>query len=180
MMDQLSFRRAIAQFASGVTVVTARTEGRNFGMTLSAMTSLSVDPPTLLICVNRKVPTEQAISTSGSFVVNVLADYQEHIAKRFAKPAADKFDRVDLEYTRLGIPVLRGTLGHFECHVLECMSGGTHSIFVGFVEAASVHHRRPLVYHDAGFGAFSGREPSVIVPPDREPTPAHVGAYFSS
>ena len=179
-MNESDFRQAISQFASGVTVVTARAGGRSFGMTLSAMTSLSVEPPALLICVNRKVPTEQAITASCVFAVNVLADYQERLARKFAKPADDKFDGVDVEYTRHGVPLLRGALGHFECTVRERMSGGSHSIFIGHVDAARVYDRRPLVYHGAGFGGFNGRVRSAIPVPDHVPPPAGVGAFFSS
>jgi flavin reductase (DIM6/NTAB) family NADH-FMN oxidoreductase RutF len=181
VIDEPNFRKAIAQFASGVTVVTTRTASRSYGMTLSAMTSLSVEPPTLLICVNRKVPTEKAITDSGFFVVNVLADYQERLARQFAKPAADKFDRAELEYSRRGIPILRGALAHFECSVRERMPGGSHSIFIGTVESAQVHdHRRPLVYHAAGFGEFNCRAPSPVPVTDRELEPANIGAFFSS
>ncbi|PKV95330.1 MULTISPECIES: flavin reductase family protein [Amycolatopsis] len=191
-MDEPDFRRAISRFATGVTVVTARTGDRTYGMTLSAMTSLSLEPPSLLVCINRRVPTEQAVASSGKFVVNVLADYQERIARRFARPAADKFDGVDIEFSRTGIPVLKGTVASFECTVRERLAGGTHSIFVGHVDSARFNDRLPLVYHAAGFGDFNSRTGRTVaegqVGSDQfasfgtTPTEglAGVGAFFSS
>lgn len=173
MVDQDVFRKAMGRFATGVTVVTTRHEERNYGLTLSAMTSLCLEPPMLLICVNKAVPTEQAISASDRFVVNVLADYQERVARRFAKPAEDKFYGVDTFTGACNVPILAGTLAYFECKVRDRMTGGTHTIFMGEVEHAQVFERRPLLYYSAGFGCL---EPSAR---QREELPSQMISEFA-
>jgi flavin reductase (DIM6/NTAB) family NADH-FMN oxidoreductase RutF len=157
MIDKETFRAGMARFATGVTVVTTRYDGRDYGMTLSALTSLCQEPPMLLICVNRAVPTQHAISASGRFVVNVLAEYQQRLARRFAKPAENKFDGVETLPEVSDLPVIAGTLAYFECAVGDRMTGGTHSIFVGEVRKVQIFDRRPLVFYSSGFGCL---EPS--------------------
>lgn len=154
VVDKDVFRRAMGRFATGVTVVTTQHEGRSHGMTLSAMTSLSLEPPMLLICVNKAAPTERAISASGRFVVNILADHQERVARRFAKPAKDKFEGIDTFTDALGAPIIAGSLAYFECTVGARSTGGTHTIFTGDVCRAQIYERRPLLYYGAEFGSL--------------------------
>lgn len=169
MIDQTRFRHIVGRFASGVTVITARYQSRDYGMTLSAMTSLCLDPPMLLICVNQHTPTHDAIRRSGTFVSNVLAAHQERLARQFARPAQDKFAAVATTRSAMGPPIIAGTLAHFTCRVADRMVGGTHSIFLGEVyDAAATDEREPLVYYRAGFGGFDS--------PDRPR--AHRPAYL--
>jgi hypothetical protein len=95
-VDELAFREAIAHFATGVTVVTTTYEGRPAGMTASAVCSLSLDPILLLVCIDNRLPTHEAIEASRRFAVNVLGEGDEALARRFARPAEDKFAGVAL------------------------------------------------------------------------------------
>ena len=151
--DSLVFRRTIGHFATGVTVITTRSGDRAFGMTASAVASLSLDPPMLVVCVNRKAPTHEAIACSDQFVVNVLALSQEPLARHFATPSDDKFAGVELTDGRHGMPVLAGCLANFECAVESVATGGTHTIFVARVLSALAEEGRdPLLYYRGEFG----------------------------
>lgn len=151
-LDEAQYRQAIAHFATGVTVITTVADGRPAGMTASAVCSLSLRPVLLLVCVNNRLPTHEALERSRRFVVNVLAEDQEHLARRFATPSADKFEGVPL---RGGseLPVLADAMAYFACEVRERFPGGDHSIFIGEVtDCAFDHRRKPLLYFRSGFG----------------------------
>ena len=152
--DELAFREAIAHFATGVTVITTIHDGRPAGMTASAVASLSLDPILLLICINNRLPTHEAIEASRRFVVNVLGEGQEDLALRFARPADDKFAGVPLVTDR-ELPVLEQAIAHFVCDVHERFPGGDHSIFTGLVrDCAATPGKRPLLYFRSKFGAL--------------------------
>jgi flavin reductase (DIM6/NTAB) family NADH-FMN oxidoreductase RutF/DNA-binding FadR family transcriptional regulator len=152
---QRLFREVIGHFASGVTVITACREGTDYGMTASAVSSLSLEPPMLLVCVNKATVTERAISSSGAFGVNILHEDQGHVAERFAgRHSPDKFDDVEVSYGQLGIPMLEDALARIECRVSEKVSGGTHTVFLGRVERAEARRGAPLTYFRGSFGRF--------------------------
>jgi flavin reductase (DIM6/NTAB) family NADH-FMN oxidoreductase RutF len=157
-VDEGAFREAISHFASGVTVITTLHDGRRVGMTASAVSSLSLDPILLLVCINTKLATHTAIEGSRRFVVNVLGEGQEELALHFARRADDKFDgvatRADQE-----LPVLEDAIAHFVCDVQERFPGGDHSIFIGLVrECAAQRGKRPLLYFRSGFGHLRDKE----------------------
>ena len=157
-VDQTAFREAISHFASGVTVITTVHEGRRAGMTASAVSSLSLDPILLLVCINTKLATHSAIEQSRRFVVNVLGEGQEELALRFARAGEDKFAGVALREDHY-LPVLADAIAHFVCDVHERHPGGDHSIFIGRVTACAAEPgRRPLVYFRSGFGALRDKE----------------------
>ena len=128
--DRDVFRHVIGHFASGVTVITTRHDGQDFGMTASAVSSLSMDPPMLLVCINRRNPTQQAVSASRVFAVNILDESQAELAERFGRPGPDKFAGMERIYGRFGAPVLEHALAYMECRVVEDVTGGTHSVFL--------------------------------------------------
>src|SRR5512141_1144415 len=99
------FREVISHFASGVTVVTAVHDGRAFGTTASAVTSLSLEPPMLLICMNRQSETGRAVAAAGHFAVNILGADQIELAKTFARKGGDKFAGVPVSAGRWGEPL---------------------------------------------------------------------------
>lgn len=152
MIDQARFRQTIGCFATGVTVVTTRHSDQNYGMTLSAMTSLCLDPPMLLICVNKSMPTHDAIQQSGCFAVNILADHQARLARQFARPAPDKFANIETVASNLGAPLIVGALAHFACRVTNSVNGGTHTVFIASVEYTdTADQAEPLLYYRAKF-----------------------------
>jgi flavin reductase (DIM6/NTAB) family NADH-FMN oxidoreductase RutF len=158
--DSGVFRRTIGHFATGVTVITTRTGDQAFGMTASAVSSLSLDPPMLVACVNRNAPTHDAITCSAQFVVNVLALSQEPLARHFATPSDDKFAGVQLTEGRHGMPVLAGCVANFECAVESVTVGGTHTIFVARVlSALAEQDRDPLLYYCGEFGRLLRAQP---------------------
>ncbi len=158
MVDQLAFREAIAHFATGVTVITTVADGKPAGMTASAVASLSIDPVLLLVCINNRLPTHEAIERSRRFVVNVLGEGQGELALRFARPAADKFEGVALDSDH-ELPVLADAIAHFVCDVHERFPGGDHSIFTGLVRACgATPGKRPLLYFRSQFGALHDRD----------------------
>ena len=158
-VDELAFREAIAHFATGVTVITTlRDDGTPAGMTASAVTSVSLDPVLLLVCINNRLPTHGAIEASRRFVVNVLGEGQEELALRFARSGIDKFESVPL-VPGTELPILADAIAHFTCDVHERFPGGDHSIFIGLVRScAAMPGKRPLVYFKSGFGALRDPE----------------------
>src|SRR6266567_3914290 len=140
------FREVIGHCMGGVTVITARAEGRDYGMTASAVTSLSLDPPMILACLNNRSPTQEAITRSGAFGVNVLAEGQHDLAKQFARAGEDKFAGVAIRRGAAGVPLLSDALAVLECRVGTDVTGGTHRVFFAHVAQATARHGAPLAY----------------------------------
>ena len=150
--DEELYRRVIGHFASGVAVITTRTGERRFGMTASAVTSLSLEPPMLLVSINRRAPTCAAVNETGLFGVNVLTEDQGEVAERFARPSEDKFAGLAVEESDAGLPMLSDTLARLECRVVEEVAGGTHSVFLAEVLRAEAGSGLPLTYYRGRFG----------------------------
>jgi flavin reductase (DIM6/NTAB) family NADH-FMN oxidoreductase RutF/DNA-binding FadR family transcriptional regulator len=146
------FRDVIGRFASGVTVITTVWYGRPFGATASAVSSLSLEPPMLLVCLSRQSGTAAAIAATGSFTVNILDETQDHLARHFASKSAEKFDDVATVRGLRGEPLLEGALAYVECRVTEQVSGGTHTVFLGEVDRATGRPGDPLTYFRGQFG----------------------------
>ncbi len=145
--DPQELRRVMGLFATGVTVITTRdAQGRPFGLTANAVTSVSLVPPILLICVDRRSETFPHFFDSKIFVLNILADDQEEVSRRFASSGGDKFAGIPCRIGRLGSPILEGTLGHIECRIIETHEAGDHVIHLGEVEHAETRDGRPLLF----------------------------------
>jgi flavin reductase (DIM6/NTAB) family NADH-FMN oxidoreductase RutF/DNA-binding GntR family transcriptional regulator len=151
-LDRELFREVIGHFTSGVTVITATSEGRDYGMTASAVTSLSLEPPMMLACLNNQSPTQQAITRSRAFAVSVLAEGQHELAKRFAHSSDDKFAGVPLTRGAGGLPLIRDALAVLECEVRNDVVGGTHRVFLARVLRAVARPGSPLAYFRGSFG----------------------------
>lgn len=148
------FRNVISHFASGVSIITVRENEIDYGITASAVSSVSLEPPMLLICANKNTGTCHAISSVGSFTVNILTENQGELAKQFARANSDKFKEVEMSHGELGNPVLKNTLAQLECRVVEEVTGGTHSVFLAEVQKAHALEGDPLVYFKGKFGQF--------------------------
>ena len=153
-VDADLFRHVVGHLASGVTVVTTRFAERDHGMTASSVTSLSMDPPMMLACVNNGVPTATAIERSGRYTINVLAQAHGDLAYQFASPRPDKFEGVAIQRGIAEVPMLAESIASLECEVTEQVVGGTHSIFLGHVLSATAREGSPLTYFRGGFGRF--------------------------
>jgi flavin reductase (DIM6/NTAB) family NADH-FMN oxidoreductase RutF len=153
-LTQTEFRSALRSFAAGVTVVTTRDhEGRPSGLTASAFTSVSLDPPLVLVCVDHAATAHPDFRARGWFAVNVLRREQETLSRRFAVSGGDKFREVPYHEGKSGLPLLDGALATLECRIVEAHEAGDHTIFIGEVEVASIAGGRPLVYFH---GAYHG------------------------
>lgn len=147
-IDAAAFRHALARFPSGVTVVTVRgDDDRDYGMTVSAFASLSLDPPLVLVCVGDDATIAGAVAAAGQFAVSVLSEDQEAVARQFAEPDADRFAGAKFSRGGDGIALIDGAAAHLECTIVARHRGGDHTIVVGEVNAArAVEDGRPLVY----------------------------------
>ena len=152
VVDQQVFRDVVGRFTSGVTVVTTTVEGRRFGTTASAMSSLSMDPPMLLICLNRSSDTQAAVVKAGTFAVNILSDRQKALAGQFASKGGDKFTGVATRTGSTGCPLINGSLATLECRTVETVAGGTHTVFLAQVVGAEARELEPLTYFRGRFG----------------------------
>jgi len=145
------FRDAIGRFASGVTVITTLHDGQRLGTTASAVSSLSLEPPMLLVCMNRTSSTGQGIAAARHFAVNILDEDHADLALHFAGKG-DKFAAVATSEGGHGDPLLEGALATLECTVSEVVSAGTHWVFLAEVEQAEGRQGAPLAYFRGQFG----------------------------
>jgi flavin reductase (DIM6/NTAB) family NADH-FMN oxidoreductase RutF/DNA-binding GntR family transcriptional regulator len=154
LIDRAEFQDVIGRFASGVTVVTTHVGERDYGTTASAVSSLSLEPPMLLICLNETSETQMAIRDAGRFAVNILSDHQSDVASRFATKSPSKFRPEDVVRARSGLPLIAGALAQIECRVTNAVTGGTHTVFLAEVEHAAAIDAHPLTYYRGRFGRF--------------------------
>ncbi|UOQ56878.1 flavin reductase [Leucobacter allii] len=146
------FRDVMGRFASGVTVITTHENGTDFGAAVSAVSSLSDEPPMLLVCLNVSSTTGQAVKRTGVFAVNVLAEDSAPLAYQFASRGDDKFSSVAFERGEGDVPLISGSIAHFECEVQEAVRGGTHFVFLARVRRVSSTPGNPLAYFRGSFG----------------------------
>jgi flavin reductase (DIM6/NTAB) family NADH-FMN oxidoreductase RutF len=150
--DRRDFRRALGQFATGVTVVTTKArDGRRLGMTVNSFSSVSLDPPLVLWSLSKTAPSFQDFTTASHFAVNVLAADQHHLSRQFSTPLPDKFAGVVCHEGAGGTPILDGTTAHFFCRVVKQYDGGDHVIILAEVEAYKYVEGEPLVFHSGRY-----------------------------
>ena len=149
-IDSQDFRATLAQWASGVTVVTTVYNGQPVGITASSFSSVSLEPPRILICVAKRLYTHRAIESSQVFAVNILSSAQQQWGMRFAGQVpemADRFEGIKHFTAETGSPLLPDVLGWLDCWVSAAHDGGDHTIFVGDVLAAgAAESGEPIVY----------------------------------
>lgn len=158
-VDSLTFRRTLGSFASGVTVITTHdpASGKPVGVTVSAFSSVSMDPPLVLFCLDKRSASLLSFNANGHFAANILAANQVELSNRFASKAEDKWDGVSHRPGLAEVPVLAGTAAHLECTVVKEVDGGDHMIIIGQVEAASYNQDlQPLVYCRGGYAELKG------------------------
>ena len=154
--DTDEFRRALGQFATGITIVTALADGEPVGLAANSFTSVSLDPPLVLFCVARTSSTWPRIQAAGRFAVNILGEHQEEISRRFATPGADRFGGTGWHVGFGGSPVLHDTLAYLDCEVAAEHDGGDHVIVVGRVlDLGITHDAGPLLYFRGRYGRMA-------------------------
>lgn len=150
------FTLAMGAAATGVTVVTTNGLAGRFGLTVSAISSVSAEPPLLLVCVNRRNPSVAAITQNGRFAVNILAENQEDAARTFSgRPRTGEaydFHRHGWQDGPTGLPLIEAAAAHFECEIESIHDAGTHRIFIGRVVSARRGAASPLIYSNKKFG----------------------------
>jgi flavin reductase len=153
---------AMGLAATGVSVVTTDGPSGRFGVTVSAVSSVSAEPPLVLICINRKSPAAAALEANGFFAVNLLAAEHRAYAETFAgRPREGKpFDFANHEWREgdTGLPLVKDATAVFECETHDCLDAGTHRIFIGRVLAAHRGKPEPLVYCNRAFGRIVNHE----------------------
>ena len=157
-LDPTDFREAMARFASGVTVVTTRDKGGSaVGFTASAFSSLSLDPPLLLVCLQKDADCYAAFMEADQFGVSVLSQGQSPIALRFATKGIDKWGGTPSEPgSATAIPVIAGAVARLECRIHSRADGGDHTILIGEVLTAEANGNEPLLHFNRSFGRFVG------------------------
>jgi flavin reductase (DIM6/NTAB) family NADH-FMN oxidoreductase RutF len=159
-IDQQLFRSVLRRWASGVTIVTTQIGDQRAGMTASAFSSVSLDPPLVLVCIEKKAHTLPWLQKSGVFAVNVLAHDQHELSTRFATTGneAERFDGLVCRSGPTGAPWLPDTLAVLDCRVAAAHDAGDHIIYVGAVETAEfAEEREPLLHYDAKYRALAPR-----------------------
>ncbi len=155
MSSQLApdlFRRACALWATGIAVITlSDPSGTAHGMTANSFTSVSLNPPLILFCIDHRAALLPHIAVARPVTVNVLEEDQADLSSRFARKGEDRFENLDWALGSLGSPVLAGTLATFECTVTESISGGDHQIVIARVISVRSRPGRPLLYFESGY-----------------------------
>jgi flavin reductase (DIM6/NTAB) family NADH-FMN oxidoreductase RutF len=150
--DATHFRKALSQFATGVTVITTRLDdGTLLGLTASSFNSVSLSPPLVLWSLSEQASSMPVFSGNSHYVINILGAEQAALAEQFSRKSVDRFDGVEYTLSRTGQPVLKGVSAWFECHNRSRYPEGDHVIFVGEVEHCEVSPQAALVFHDGRF-----------------------------
>lgn len=153
-IDAKKFRSAMGAFATGVAIVTTRTDEGCHGMAVNSLTALSLDPCQLLFCVGHGSATGAVIKARGAFAVNLLAREQQHLAKQFCGNPNDRFAGVPMALSACGLPVLSGALAHLCCTIADVHRSGDHDIVIGNVHALTEASGDPLVFFRGAYGGY--------------------------
>jgi flavin reductase (DIM6/NTAB) family NADH-FMN oxidoreductase RutF len=151
--DSDLFRKVMGHFATGVTVVTTLDGGRPQGITVNALSSVSLDPPLVMVALDRRRFITPAVRRAGRFAVNVLAEEQQALSDCFANaavtPGREEFCGAAWNPGASGMPLLEGAIATLECEVVDTFSAGDHDLFIGLVGdvANPAHHPMPLLYY---------------------------------
>jgi flavin reductase (DIM6/NTAB) family NADH-FMN oxidoreductase RutF len=157
--DEQVFREALGCFATGVTVITTQGVTHPYGMTANAFSSVSLDPPLVLVCVESGREGSRSIQANGVFAVNVLGTHQEELSRFFASVERPRgstgFAGIGYGVDRTGSPVLDDIVAHFDCHLVAAYEAGDHIIFIGQVLSLGMDpEREPLLFHRGKYSSL--------------------------
>src|SRR5487761_314798 len=151
-IEKNELRRVMGHFATGVTVITSlRASGEMHGLTANAFSSVSLVPPLLLICVDKKAESYPCFEESKVFTVNILSAEQEALSRKFAVSGGNKFEGVSYRVGANGVPILDGAVAYLECRLSGSMDAGDHTIYLGEIEQAETHEAKPLLFFRGGY-----------------------------
>ncbi len=157
-VDPVRFRHVMGHFATGVTVITTRHDGRLHGMTANSVTSVSLEPLLILVCLTRGARTALAIQNAERFAVNILGEHQEDVSRRFARPGQDHFEGLEIAEGPGGLPLIPGCLAYLTCTVHDVVAAGDHDVVLGSVEHCEVRADggNPLLFFQGGYQRLPG------------------------
>jgi flavin reductase (DIM6/NTAB) family NADH-FMN oxidoreductase RutF len=155
--DSKKQRKIMGQFATGVTVVTTGGNGGLHGLTANAVASLSLNPPLVLVAVEKSAHSFEFLKKNRCFAINILRLDQEHISRRFAKPGPKDFSGLNTTTASTAAPILPGCVAYVDCRVVDILPGGDHEIFVGEIVSGEYHGGEPLLYHAGGYHRLAHR-----------------------
>ena len=145
----------MGKFATGITVVSMRvSDEETWGMTANAFTSLSLDPPLVLVAV-KKGQTHENLQKAGHFAINILSSDQQDLSDRFAFSGPKDFSGLETTTDVTGAPILSNTLGYVDCDIHEIVSGGDHDIFIGKILSGQLGDGDPLLYYSGGYAKIA-------------------------
>ncbi|MCK5829693.1 MAG: flavin reductase family protein [Methylococcales bacterium] len=153
-VNEDDFKNALKLWASGVTVITSKTEKQGLkGMTATSFASVSVDPPQILVCINKSADTGDSVLEGKTFAVNILKSDQQEVSNQFAGGASqeERFANVVWHEGETGSPVIDDTLVSIECTVVQQVLAGTHWVVIGEVQASECRSGEPLLYYNSGY-----------------------------
>jgi flavin reductase (DIM6/NTAB) family NADH-FMN oxidoreductase RutF len=157
MLDAATFRAVLGRLASGVSIITTRDMyGIDHGMTVTALCSLSLDPPLILVCVDRIATMYPHLMTADHLAVSMLAKEQEALSHRFAVIKEDRFGGVPIVRATNGCALIDEALAHMECDMWARHDGGDHTIFIGRVTRAAAREAQPLLYYRGRYANLEG------------------------
>lgn len=161
--DTRELRDALGTFATGITIVTALDQaGAPIGFTANSFTSVSLDPPLVLVCIAKSAAGYGAFISADAYCVTVLSNHQRDISNAFAKRGVDKFDGVSWTCGDTGAPILKGGLAHFECAMHQAVDAGDHAILIGRVIDFATSDQQPLCYHRGMYAALAPEYPKPV------------------
>jgi flavin reductase (DIM6/NTAB) family NADH-FMN oxidoreductase RutF len=151
-IDPALYRRTCAQFATGITVVTVLDSmGHPHGMTVNSFSSVSLDPPLVLVSIDLRNAILGHFISSSWFAINVLAEHQQFLSHRFSSPSEDRFVGVYWHPGVSGTPIIDGVLANLECSVVKTFEAGDHTVLIGEVRRAGYEEGKPLIYFNSGY-----------------------------
>jgi flavin reductase (DIM6/NTAB) family NADH-FMN oxidoreductase RutF len=163
-MDGIQFRKVMARFVTGVTIVTSRARAEVHGMTCNAFCSISIAPLSVIVSLAKNTRTERLIEKGGVFAVNVLSESQTELSDRFAGRHKDKeedrFEGIQWTTAITGAPIFEGIQAYLDCNLMKTFDGGTHTLYLGEVLAAHADDtRRPLIYFQSRYMSIASLKP---------------------
>ena len=170
-VSEMEFKSVMGRFPTGVTVVTTCDGDRPAGLTVNAFASISLNPPLVMVSIDRRSHLHDLVQRAGFFAANILAADQQELSRRFAGQTSDRNDRfhqTPYHVGATGAPILDGAIAHVECRVYAVYPAGDHTIFLGQVEALGASAGEPLVYYRARYGSFTADADAGVAPGRRE------------
>ncbi|MBM3632521.1 MAG: flavin reductase family protein [Alphaproteobacteria bacterium] len=143
------FRKIMGRFTTGVAIVTTQHHGKPVGVTINTLTSVSLTPPLILFCLGKKRVVFPAIFESTHYAIHILSSQQEHLCHAFSRPSVDPWKDLVYEFSKVGCPLLAGSLGILHCRREATYEGGDHTIFLNYVEDIQKDNGaigKPLIY----------------------------------